>query len=90
LSTLQNAYRALLGYPRTLLIAVLLLILPVAWFVKDFRFDASADTLVVKDDPKLEIYRRMTEQFGGDAPAPARCSRARPCSAWPTCSSKSR
>ena len=37
-----------------------------SYFLKDFAFDASADTLVVQGDPKLETYRRMTNLFGGD------------------------
>ena len=63
---MKSAYRGLLRYPRAVLFGVVLAVLPFAWFAQDFRFDASADTLVVEGDPKLETYRRMTETFGGD------------------------
>jgi len=36
------------------------------YYLKNFAFDASADTLVVQGDPKLATYRKMTEFFGGD------------------------
>lgn len=66
MTTLQRAYRGMLGFPRLVLLAVLAVALIALWFAQGFRFDASADTLVVEDDPKLETYRRMTEEFGGD------------------------
>ena len=56
----------MLAFPRTVLFSVFLVALVAAWFAQDFRFDASADTLVVEGDPKLKTYQLMTEQFGGD------------------------
>lgn len=66
MNKVKLAYRRMLVFPRTLLCVVGLLVLPFAWYLQDFRFDASSDTLVVRGDPKLETYERMTEQFGGD------------------------
>ena len=45
---------------------IVLLSLVALWFMKDFSFDASAETLVVEGDANLETYRHMTELFGGD------------------------
>ena len=37
-----------------------------AYFASAFRFDASAETLVVKDDPDLLAYERIAATFSGD------------------------
>ncbi len=59
-------YRQVLQRPRTLLLVVLVVLAIPAVFVKDFSFDASADTLVVEGDPKLAVYGQMSNLFGGD------------------------
>ncbi|XOV89983.1 MAG: MMPL family transporter [Pseudomonadota bacterium] len=59
-------YRRALQRPRLLLAAALVLFLLPMVFIKDFSFDASADTLVVEGDPKLATYGRMSGLFGGD------------------------
>lgn len=55
-----------LSYPWALLGLMTVVTLVACWFVRDFTFDASADTLVVEGDPRLATYQKMNEQFGGD------------------------
>ncbi len=61
-----EVYRALLRFPRLIVAIGLGLTLSVGYFIKDFSFDASADTLVVEGDEKLATYRSMTTLFVGD------------------------
>jgi len=37
-----------------------------SYYVRDFRFDASSDTLVVEGDADLARYQQVVEVFGGD------------------------
>ncbi len=63
---LSRGYQRLLDYPR-LLLATLAVVLAVAgYYATQFDFDASADTLVVRGDPDLTTYLRVSERFGGD------------------------
>lgn len=50
--------------PRLTLALTAALIGLCAYFVKDFRLDASADQLVLEHDPDVVYYRHLTERFG--------------------------
>ena len=63
---LQRGYAAMLGRPGWVLSGVLGLLLIAAGYASRFTFDASADTLVVQDDPDLALYRETSATFGGD------------------------
>lgn len=52
--------------PLSLILLLTGLCLVAAYFVQDFRFDASEDTLVAEGDPELAYYRDVSEQFGGE------------------------
>ncbi|MTI64795.1 MMPL family transporter [Methylophaga sp.] len=54
------------NYPRYLIWLITGLCLVAAYFIKDFRFDASEDTLVAEGDPDLAYYRDVSNQFGGE------------------------
>ncbi|MEM7099716.1 MAG: MMPL family transporter [Pseudomonadota bacterium] len=55
-----------LQYPITVLILCLVVIAAAATQISNFRFDASADTLVVEGDPDLVEYEGIVETFGGE------------------------
>lgn len=52
--------------PLSLILLLTGLCLVAAYYVQDFRFDASEDTLVAEGDPELAYYRDVSEQFGGE------------------------
>ncbi len=52
--------------PLSLIVLVAALCLVASYYIKDFRFDASEDTLVAEGDPDLAYYRDINEQFGGE------------------------
>jgi len=55
-----------LKWPRAILLLSLLLLAGSGYYASLFRFDASADTLVVEGDTDLATYERMAAIFGGD------------------------
>jgi uncharacterized protein len=59
-------YLRLLDFPRALLGALGVVALVALYYATDFSFDASSDDLVVRGDPDLATYLRVSEQFGGD------------------------
>ena len=63
---LQRGYLAMLGHPGRMLVGLTGVLLLAAGFAARFSFDASADTLVVEDDPDLLLYRDISAIFGGD------------------------
>ena len=63
---LQRGYLAMLGHPGRMLVGLTGVLLLAAGFASRFSFDASADTLVVEDDPDLLLYREISAVFGGD------------------------
>ena len=63
---LQRGYLAMLGHPGRMLVGLTGALLLAAGFASRFSFDASADTLVVEDDPDLQLYREVSAVFGGD------------------------
>jgi predicted RND superfamily exporter protein len=64
---LMNAYVTLvLKHPRKVLAGILLLILFLGWNVRDFRLDASADSLVIEGDADLEFSREIDARYGSN------------------------
>lgn len=61
-----TAYKQILRAPLALLFVLLLVIGWAALHLDNFRFDASADTLVVKDDPLLLEYLEFARLFETD------------------------
>ena len=62
----EQAYVRLLNRPGWLLVGLTGALLLAAGYASRFSFDASADTLVVQDDPDLALYREISAVFGGD------------------------
>lgn len=56
----------ILERPLLALLFVFLLVVGIGSFAKDFRLDASADSLVLEDDKDLRYYREVRGRYGSD------------------------
>ncbi len=66
-ATLYSFYFGLvLRRPVVTLLVVALFILAAAWFARDFKLDASADSLLLENDADLRYYRDIRERYGSD------------------------
>jgi len=64
-STLSALYdQFILGKPGIVLASLAVLVVISAWFARDFKLDASADSLMLEGDQSLQIFREVSEQFG--------------------------
>ena len=62
-----NTYETIvLKRPVLILFLSLLLIGAIGYFAKDFRLDASADSLILENDADLKYYRSVTANYGSD------------------------
>ncbi|MBT8147593.1 MAG: MMPL family transporter [Gammaproteobacteria bacterium] len=52
------------GKPYAVIIGLLLVVAFFAWHAQDFRLDASADSLLLEDDPDLEFSREVNFRYG--------------------------
>ncbi|MEX2366045.1 MAG: MMPL family transporter, partial [Pseudohongiellaceae bacterium] len=50
--------------PKMALLILTLLVLAACWFARDFKLDASSDSLVQEGDGDLEYYRQMNARYG--------------------------
>ena len=50
--------------PKLVLTLLLLILLSFGYFSKDFRLDASSDTLLLENDPDLNYLREVTKRYG--------------------------
>ena len=50
--------------PRTILTLLILCLLFFGYYTKDFRLDASSDTLLIENDPDLKYLREVTDRYG--------------------------
>lgn len=58
--------KIIIDYPWASLLVLGFLILGVGFSVGNFRLDASAESLVLENDPSLDYYRGVSKQYGGD------------------------
>lgn len=64
-SALAAAYRRyILGRPRNVLVVLALILLGVGGHARDFRLDASADSLILEGDPDLRRFREVQRRYG--------------------------
>ena len=54
----------ILKYPRAVFIILLIALFSFGYFSKDFRLDASSETLLIEDDPDLKYLEEVTERYG--------------------------
>jgi len=50
--------------PRTILALLIFCLLFFGYYTKDFRLDASSDTLLIENDPDLKYLREVTDRYG--------------------------
>ena len=55
--------KIVLEHPKAVLIALLLLLLFSSYHAKDFKIDASPDTLLLEDDKDLKIFREINSRY---------------------------
>ena len=54
----------ILKNPKIIFICLILALLSFGYFSKDFRLDASSDTLLIENDPDLEYLREVSNRYG--------------------------
>ena len=50
--------------PKIIFVFLLLCVACFGFFAKDFRLDASSETLLIEGDPDLEYLREITDRYG--------------------------
>ena len=50
--------------PKSVFVFLLIALFSFGYFSKDFRLDASSETLLIEGDPDLEYLREITERYG--------------------------
>ena len=64
----QEYERLVFGNPRLVILALSLFVAFFAWHAQNFRLDASADSLLLENDPVLEFSREVSDRYGtGDS-----------------------
>tara|TARA_B110000971_G_scaffold39727_1_gene38767 strand:+ start:39 stop:2420 length:2382 start_codon:yes stop_codon:yes gene_type:complete len=62
---LSNLYQNIvLKNPKSIFLLLIITLLSFGYFAKDFKLDASSDTLLIEGDPDLEYLREITERYG--------------------------
>ncbi len=54
----------ILKNPKSIFVLLLITLLSFGYFSKDFRLDASSDTLLIEGDPDLEYLKEVTARYG--------------------------
>ena len=63
-SALAASYRRhILGRPRSVLAVLALILLVVGGHARDFRLDASADSILLESDPDLRLFREVQKRY---------------------------
>jgi uncharacterized protein len=62
---LSHLYQnTVLKNPKSIFVLLLIILLNFGYFSKDFRLDASSDTLLIEGDPDLKYLKEITERYG--------------------------
>ena len=62
---LSNLYKnTVLKNPKSIFILLLITLLSFGYFSKDFRLDASSETLLIEGDPDLEYLKEISKRYG--------------------------
>jgi uncharacterized protein len=54
----------ILKSPKSIFLILLITLITFGYFSKDFRLDASSETLLIEGDPDLEYLREVTQRYG--------------------------
>ncbi len=62
---LTNLYEnTILKNPKFIILILFITLISFGYYSKDFRLDASSETLLIEDDPDLEYLREITNRYG--------------------------
>jgi len=62
---LSHLYQnTVLKNPKSIFVLLIIALLSFGYFSKDFKLDASSDTLLIDGDPDLEYLKEVTERYG--------------------------
>ena len=62
---LSHLYQnTVLKNPKSIFILLIIALFSFGYFTKDFRLDASSDTLLIEGDPDLKYLKEVTERYG--------------------------
>ena len=50
-------------HPKAILVLLIITILSFGYYVKDFRLDASSETLLIEGDPDLSYLKEVSERY---------------------------
>ncbi len=57
-------HNTILKNPRSIFVVLLIVLFSFGYYSKDFRLDASSETLLIEDDPDLKYLKEITERYG--------------------------
>ena len=60
----QLYQNTILKNPKSVFILLILILLTFGYHSKDFRLDASSETLLIEGDPDLEYLREINDKYG--------------------------
>ena len=60
----QFYQNGVLKNPKTVFILLVIAMLSFGYYSKDFRLDASSETLLIEGDPDLAYLQEITERYG--------------------------
>ena len=60
----KNYQNIVIQKPKIILTLLFLVLLSFGYFSKDFKLDASSDTLLLENDPDLNYLREVTKRYG--------------------------
>ena len=60
----QLYQNVILKNPKTVFLLLIIAILSFGYYSKDFRLDASSETLLIEGDPDLAYLKEITERYG--------------------------
>ena len=54
----------ILKFPKSIFVILLITLISFGYYSKDFRLDASSETLLIEGDPDLEYLKEITDRYG--------------------------
>ena len=60
----QFYQKIILNNPKTVFICLILALLSFGYYSKDFRLDASSETLLIEGDPDLKYLQDISKKYG--------------------------
>ena len=59
-------YKNILSFPKIIILIISIIVLSSLYLAKDFKLDASADTLLLENDPDLQYLREVNKRYGSE------------------------